>query len=157
MHTSLKTAVSGILLASIGMVCSAADAQSASPPSHRSAGTRVPVVVLVPAAGAEQTVHRPHEGCWVRLMDNVDKVKGNEYMTILGSKYMPDLKTRAGEDWARKMDGINIGPDAIVTVFGEPGYGGRGVVLRPNQVVQDFHKDLGFVNAIESMKVDCKA
>ncbi|MFL6717138.1 MAG: hypothetical protein ACJ8G3_12345 [Burkholderiaceae bacterium] len=157
MHTAIKATVSGILLAGISMVCAAGNAQPTSSQPHRGAGTPAPAMVLAPTAGAEQAVRNPQAGCWVRLMDNVDKMKGNEYMTILGSKYMPDLKTASGEDWARKMDGINIGPDALVTVFGEPGYSGRGVILRPNQVVQDFHKDLGFVNAIESMKVDCKA
>jgi len=185
MWRSMKTAVCGILVAGMGIGCSVAVAQTASAQSGENpaavrpgapapsgpataasqrgmqpqggARTAVPVVVLVPATDASRTAQNPHAGCWVRLMDNVDKVKGNEYMTILGSKYMPDLKTAAGEDWARKMDGIDTGPEALVTVFDEPGYGGHAVILRPNQVVQDFHKDLGFANAIESMKVDCRA
>lgn len=185
MYRSLKTAISGILFAGMGIGCSLAAAQTGSAaltgaaagvrPTPAAAGepvragsqggTRaqsgarmiVPLVMPVPATGGKKTAQNPHEGCWVRLMDNVDKVKGNEYMMIFGSKYMPNLKTASGQDWARKMDGMNIGPDALVTVYGEPGYGGRGVILRPNQIVQDFHKDLGFVNAIESMKVDCKA
>ena len=181
----LKTAIPGILLAGIGFACSPANAQTAPTPSkdgaaavhqapssvgtaarpaddggmrpHHISRTGAPSMVVVPAMDASRTAQNPQDGCWVRLMDNVDKVKGNEYLMIFGSKYMPDLKTARGEDWAQKMDGINIGPNALVTVFGEPGYGGRGVVLRPNQVVQDFHKDLGFVNAVESMKVDCRA
>lgn len=185
MYHLLKTAIPGILLAGLGTACSPASAQTAPTPSregaaavrqapssagaaarpagpgatqpHHGARTGAPVMVLVPAVEESRTARNPQDGCWVRLMDNVDKVKGTETMTIFGSKYMPDLKTARGEDWAQKMDGINIGPNALVTVFGEPDYGGRGVVLRPNQVVQDFHKDLGFVNAVESMKVDCRA
>lgn len=184
MFRSTKTAMTGILLAGMGFGCSLAAAQTGSAPlresaavrplpsataattgpanqgsmgAHRGGRTTVPIVVVVPATDQSKTALNAHEGCWVRLMDNVDRVKGNEYMTIFGSKYMPTMKTASGADWARKMDGINVGPEALVTVFGEPDYGGRGVILRPNQVVQDFHKDLGFVNAIESIKVDCKA
>lgn len=185
MYRLSKMAISGILTAGLGISCSMTAAQSASAASRENpaagrpvtsaasgpagqasqggtqaqgnARTTVPVMVLVPATSGNNANQDPHAGCWVRLMDNVDKVKGNEYMTILGSKYMPSLKTRSGEDWAQKMDGMNIGPEALVTVYDEPDYGGRTILLRPNQVVQDFRKDLGFVNAIESMKVDCKA
>jgi hypothetical protein len=181
----MKTAISGILIAGMSIGCSLAAARTVSTPSmegpaavraapsaaggptgpasqggaHAQVGgrTTVPVVVLVPANDEGKRDQNPRDGCWVRLMDNVDKVKGNETMTIFGSKYMPSLKTASGEDWARKTDGINIGPEALVTVFDEPGYRGHGIILRPNQVVQDLRKDLGFVNAIESMKVDCRA
>lgn len=155
MYRSIKTAVCGILIAGTGIGCSMAAPQTGSAQS----GERhpIPVLVVVPAIDGGRSAQNPHDGCWVRLMDNVDKVKGNEYMTIFGSKYMPNLKTASGEDWARKMDGINTGPEAVLTVFDEPAYRGHGIILRPNQVVQDFRKDLGFANAIESMKVDCKA
>lgn len=115
----------------------------------------IPMVVLVPfESKPEATLYN---GCWVRLLDNVEKPAGKEFLTIVGRMYLPAMNTASGVDWSGKADGIDIGPNAILTAFGQKGYQGPGIVLKPGQIVQDVQKDLGFVNSIESLTIECKS
>lgn len=97
-----------------------------------------------------------NNGCWVQLMDNVDKPKGREYLTIVGGKYMPALETASGKNWAGRADGISVGPNATVKVYAGHAYTGLSVVLEPNQIVQDLRADLGPVDSIDSMQIECR-
>ncbi|MBK4736583.1 hypothetical protein [Noviherbaspirillum pedocola] len=117
---------------------------------------QAPVLAIVPANDPDRPPRHDGGGCWLRLMDNLGAAGGSASMTIIGAKYMPDLKTVAGEDWSRKMDGVSIGPDALVTILPEPGYRGHPVTLRPNEVLQDLRRNSGFLHGVESLKVDCR-
>lgn len=89
-------------------------------------------------------------------MDNIEKPKGREYLTIVGSKYMPALQTASGKNWAGRADGISIGPSATVRIFGGHAYTGRSAVLKPNQIVQDLRAEIGLVDSIDSMQIECQ-
>lgn len=112
-----------------------------------------PRVVIVPASQPDPMLNN---GCWVQLMDNVDKPKQREYLTIVGTKYMPALETASGKDWSGRADGISIGPNAVARIYAGQAYGGTTAVLRSNQIVQDVRADLGLVDSISSMQVECR-
>lgn len=141
-------ALAGLVLASGAAWGQSGDrAPGASPDARARAG------LLVPASQPDPMLNN---GCWVQLMDNIDTPRSREYLTIIGAKYMPDLETASGKGWAGRADGLSIGPNAQVTAYGEKGYGGRGVAIRPNSIVQDLRADLGLVNSIESIRIDCR-
>lgn len=121
---------------------------SASARSHDSAKT-----LIHPASQPDPLLNN---GCWVQLMDNVEKPKGREYLTIVGSKYMPALETASGKNWAGRADGISIGPNAMVKIYGGHAYTGRSAVLRPNQIIQDLRAETGLVDSIDSMQIECR-
>lgn len=146
-------ALAGLLIAS-----GAAWAQSGAraPGAGADARTDAPrggATLLVPASQPDPMLNN---GCWVQLMDNIETPRSREYLTIIGTKYMPELETASGKGWAGRADGLSAGPNAQVTVYGEKGFGGRGVDIRPNSIVQDLRANLGLVNSIESMKIDCR-
>lgn len=176
-----KSSIAVIALAAGGFITSPAFAQEAASSANKSApGTTattegssgagtgasaagkgtpkvdtIPMIILVP--GNEKPDPMLYNGCWVRLIDNVAKPAGNEYLTIVGKMYLPSLTTASGVNWSGKSDALSIGPNALVTVYGQKAYMGPGVMLKPNQIVQDARADLGFINSVESMTVECKS
>jgi hypothetical protein len=115
----------------------------------------VPLIVLMPAAAsADPTLYN---GCWARLMDNVETPTQKDQLIIVGKMLMPSMQTASGVNWAGKADGLVTGPNARVTVYPAEKYAGPGITLKPGQVVQDIRKQYGFVSAIESMIVECAA
>src|SRR6478672_4340096 len=122
-----KTMLPALLGVVLGVAGSAAFAQNAAPkastaPGGNAAGT--PVVVLVPIEAQSDPAF--YNGCWARLLDNIDKPKGKEYLNIVGKMYMPSLQTASGVDWKQKADGLSIGPKALVTVYGQENFQGPG-------------------------------
>lgn len=115
----------------------------------------VPVLVLVPTQ--VNTDPALYDGCWARLVDNQETPRQSDQLTVVGKMHMPSLQTASGVNWKGKADGMIVGPNALVTAFGEEQYQGRGVILKPRQVIRDARKELGFVSSIESLKVDCAA
>ncbi len=140
---------------------------SANPSSGASTGTTtrsgagaatvtVPMVVLVPVD--TQPDSQLNNGCWVRLTDNdATPKKGNDILTIVGRMYMPSFETPTGVNWSRKADALTVGPKAAVKVFSDPNYQGSSATLRGGQQVKDLSKELGFVQSIDSLQVDCTA
>ncbi|WP_334186359.1 hypothetical protein [Noviherbaspirillum sp.] len=118
-----------------------------------SANPSKPVTVLAPASQPDPLLNN---GCWVQLSDNIGTPAKQEYLTIIGSKYMPTLETVTGQNWNGRADGMSVGPNALVAAYGEEGYGGPAVLFRPNQIVQDLRANLGLIDSIESMKIECR-
>ncbi|WP_151638491.1 hypothetical protein [Noviherbaspirillum aerium] len=148
---ALAASVTSLLLAS-----SPSWAQSGAANARSSAGSRdvEPANTLIfPGSQPDPLLYN---GCWVQLMDNVEKPKGKEYLTIVGSKYMPALVTASGKNWAGRADGISIGPNAMVKIYGGHAYTGRSATLQPNQIVQDLRAEIGLVDSIDSMQIECR-
>lgn len=157
MSTTARTIIP--VLASLVFASGAAWGQSGAgtrgaSPDPRTNTPKAGAGLLVPASQPDPMLNN---GCWIQLMDNLETPRSREYLTIIGAKYMPELETASGKGWARRADGLSIGPNAQVVVYGEKNYGGRGVAIRPNSIVQDLRAELGLVNSIESMKIDCRS
>lgn len=147
---TLAAAIAGLALA--GGAAMAQGSQNRPANVHGTGAASAPPPLLAPASQPDPMLNN---GCWVQLMDNIETPKSREYLTIVGAKYMPRLATPTGQTWAGRSDGMSIGPHAQVTVYGEENYGGRSFTIRPNSIVQDLRANLGFVNSIASMKIDC--
>jgi len=146
------SAASLLLAANPGWAQSSGGAGSNSSTTNNKPAT-TPRLVIVPASQPDPMLNN---GCWVQLMDNVDKPKRREYLTIVGTKYMPALETASGKNWSGRADGISIGPNAVAKIYTGHAYGGTSAVLRSNQIVQDLRADLGLVDSISSMQVECR-
>lgn len=156
MSTTARTIIpvlAGLVLAS-GAAWGQSGASSPGASTDARANTaKAGAGLLVPASQPDPMLNN---GCWIQLMDNIATPRSREYLTIIGAKYMPELETASGKGWARRADGLSIGPNAQVIVYGEKNYGGRGVAVRPNSILQDLRAELGLVNSIESIKIDCR-
>ena len=179
MMTSKRTSLTALLGALLACGNVAVSAQTAAPPPAQSesssgaqssgapgsgaaksgAGTTtvtVPMVVLVPVE--VQTDPKLNNGCWVSLADkDAMPKKGNDILTIVGRMYMPSFETPSGVNWSRKADSLTVGPNARVTVYSDREYKGSSAKLTGGQQVKDISKELGFVQSIDSMQVDCTA
>lgn len=150
---SIIPVLAGLVLASgAAWGQSGASAPGATPGARSDTG-KAGAALLVPASQPDPMLNN---GCWIQLMDNIETPRSREYLTIIGAKYMPELETASGKGWARRADGLSIGPNAQVIVYGEKDFGGRGVAIRPNSIVQDLRAELGLVDSIESMKIECR-
>lgn len=168
-----KTVLPALLCAMLAAGTTTASAQTSQPPSGSNAATGTsgtarsgaasavvtttgaPLVVLMPAeANADPNLYN---GCWARLMDNIETPNQKDQLTVVGRMYMPSMRTASGVNWAGKADGLVTGPNALVTVYPAENFAGPGVTLKPGQVVQDIRKQYGFVSAIESLTVACAA
>lgn len=148
---TLAAAIAGLALA--GGAAMAQGSQNRPANVHGTGAASAPPPLLAPASQPDPMLNN---GCWVQLMDNVDKPKGREYLTIVGGKYMPALETASGKNWAGRADGISVGPNATAKVYAGHAYTGLSVVLEPNQIVQDLRADLGPVDSIDSMQIECQ-
>lgn len=168
-----KNVLPALLCAMLAAGTTTASAQTSQPPSGSNAATGTsgtarsgaasavvtttgaPLVVLMPAeANADPNLYN---GCWARLMDNIETPNQKDQLTVVGRMYMPSMRTASGVNWAGKADGLVTGPNALVTVYPAENFTGPGVTLKPGQVVQDIRKQYGFVSAIESLTVACAA
>jgi hypothetical protein len=149
----LTASAATLLLAANSGWAQSSTATGSSPSTTGNKPVATPRVAIVPASQPDPMLNN---GCWVQLMDNIDKPKQREYLTIVGTKYMPALETASGKNWAGRADGISIGPNALARIYAGHAYGGASAVLRSNRIVQDLRADLGLVDSISSMQIECR-
>jgi hypothetical protein len=138
----------------------------------------VPLTVLMPVE--VQKDPQLNNGCWVRLASNAGQgttgatgtsgasgtsmssaatasssAKAANELTVAGQLNLPNFSIPSGVNWAQKTDSLVVGPNATVIVFGEPQYRGNSATLKAGQEVKDVRKELGFMQSIGSMQVNC--
>jgi hypothetical protein len=153
-----RSPVSALLLILLACGHPATVGQNTSSPVSKNgvdtaAGPRV--IIAPPAVQADPLLNN---GCWVRLTDKeAMPKKGKDILTIVGAIVMPSFETPSGVDWTHKADSLIVGPNASATVYSDKNYKGDAARLKGGQEVKDLNKELGFVEAIGSMRLECTA
>lgn len=147
-------AVTLLITGSISAI--AANPPGTTPPaSNNNSGTMtidVPVVMLVPMQFREDP--NLAKGCWVRLY-NDENLKGNDELTVVGPMQLKSLKMPGGVNWKHKAESLIVGPKARVTIYESELFKKKEAAFQPGQQVPNLRKGFGFLNSMESIKVEC--
>lgn len=111
------------------------------------------VFMLVPVevAAADNSMK---QGCWVRIYDRENFL--GETLTLIGPTTLADMSGPFGLDWDDRVNSIETGPKAMVTVYDDPGYEEQVAQFKPGQKVADLSKRMGFFDEFASIRVNCQ-
>lgn len=111
------------------------------------------VFMLVPVevAAADNSMK---QGCWVRIYDRENFL--GETLTLVGPTTLADMSGPFGLDWDDRVNSIETGPKAMVTVYDDPGYEEQVAQFKPGQKVADLSKRMGFFDEFASIRVNCQ-
>lgn len=131
---------------------SAGAAQRGEQRTGRVAGTTPYVFMLVPVdlAAKESSTKG---GCWAKIYD------GENYMgdtiTLAGPISLADMSGPYGLNWDDRVNSIEIGPKATLTVFDNEGFRDQVGQFKSGQKVPDITKKLGFFDEFASVRMTC--
>lgn len=149
MNVFWKCAVSSVLAMAAGTL----PAQAPPGQAGATAGTAArPVFMLVPAetAGKDSPLK---SGCWTRVYDG-ENFTGDS-LTVVGPVSVSEMSGPYGLNWDDKVNSIEAGPKATVTVFDNAGFRDQVAQFKPGQKVPDVSKKLGFFDEFGSIRVAC--
>lgn len=147
-------ATSGTMGASgaAGTGTAAGAGQKGQPTTGRAAGTTPHVFVLIPAdmAAKETSAKR---GCWAKIYDRENYM--GDSLTLTGPISLADMAGPFGLNWDDRVNSIEIGPKATLTVFDNEGFRDQVGQFKSGQKVPDISKKLGFFDEFASVRMTC--
>jgi hypothetical protein len=154
MNILRKCAVLSVLAMAAGTLhASKAElAQAQTTPGTAARTTTAPLFVLIPVelAGKDATMK---SGCWAKVYDGENFTGDN--LTVVGPVSLSDMSGPFGLNWDDKVNSIETGPKATVTVFDNEGFRDQVAQFKPSQKVADVSKKLGFFDEFASIRVAC--
>lgn len=118
----------------------------------RAAGTTPHVFMLVPVdlAAKESTTKG---GCWARIYDGENYM--GDTLTLAGPISLADMSGPFGLDWDDRVNSIEIGPKATLTVYDNEGFRDQVGQFKNGQKVPDISKKLGLFDEFASVRMTC--
>jgi hypothetical protein len=118
--------------------------QTASPP---------PVYLLMPVdvAVADSTVR---QGCWARIYDRENYM--GDSLTLTGPIALADMSGPFGLNWDDRVNSIEVGPRATVTVYDNEGFRDQVARFQPDQRIADISRRMGFFDEFASITIACQ-
>lgn len=119
----------------------------------QAAGQGHPVVyMLVPVAVAAND-NAMKSGCWTRIYSNRNYT--GDSLTLTGPVSIADMDGPFGLNWDDRVESIEVGPKATVTVFDNEAYRDQVAQFKPGQRTPDISKPLGFFDEFASIRINC--
>lgn len=112
-----------------------------------------PVYMLVPIDIAAQD-NKMKNGCWARIYDRENFA--GDTLTLTGPIALADMSGPFGLNWDDRVNSIEVGPKATVTVYDNENYRDQVAQFKPAQRAADLSKRMGFFDEFASIKVDCQ-
>lgn len=118
----------------------------------RAAGTTPHVFMLVPVdlAAKESTTKG---GCWAKIYDGENHT--GDTLTLAGPISLADMSGPFGLNWDDRVNSVEIGPKAILTVYDNEGFRDQVAQFKSGQKVPDISKKLGFFDEFASVRMTC--
>lgn len=111
-----------------------------------------PVYMMVPVEVVTANA-ATQGGCWVKLYDTQNF--GGESLTLVGPTSVKDMSGPFGINWDDRVESVQTGQKAMVTVFDDEEFEDRVAQFKPGQQVADVSKRMGFFDEFGSVRVDC--
>jgi hypothetical protein len=109
--------------------------------------------MIVPPGVA--TAETPMErGCWVRLYD-AENYAG-ESLTLSGPTTINDMSGPFGINWDDRVESLQTGPRAVLTVFDDDDFEDLVTQFKPGQQIPDVSRRMGFFDEFGSVRLDCQ-
>lgn len=112
------------------------------------------VFMLVPIAVATKD-NSMRSGCWAKIYSATNY--SGDTLTLTGPLSIADMSGPYGLNWDDKVDSIELGPKATLTVFDNEQYRDQVAQFKPSQKVPDISKKLGFFDEFASVRLSCAA
>lgn len=110
------------------------------------------VFMLVPIAVAAKD-NSMKSGCWARIYSGPNYT--GDTLTLTGPVSLADMSGPFGLNWDDKVDSLEMGPKATLTVFDNEGFRDQVGLFKPGQKVADISKRLGFFDEFASVRLSC--
>lgn len=110
------------------------------------------IVMLVPIAIATKD-NSMKSGCWARIYSA--RNYSGDTLTLTGPLSIADMSGPFGLNWDDKVDSVEIGPKATLTVFDNEQFRDQVAQFKPGQKVPDISKPLGFFDEFASVRLNC--
>lgn len=104
-----------------------------------------PAVIVTTVAVARGT------GCWATLYDK-NHFQGDK-ITLFDGVDLPEMKFSDGENWRGRVESLQVGPKAELTLFGEPFWTDQDYIVKPGAQVA-IMSNLPW-DYVESLKLRC--
>ena len=118
----------------------------------RAAGTTPHVFVLVPVDVAARE-NSTKSGCWAKIYDGENYM--GDTLTINGPVSLADMSGPFGLNWDDRVNSIELGPKAMMTVFDNEGFRDQVAQFKAGQKVPDISRKLGFFDEFASIRLTC--
>ncbi len=93
--------------------------------------------------------------CWAEIYMNAEFDKNGLRLLLIGPHELATLKGLNDQNWDNDIESIIVGPEAMMTVYVDPEFAGRTLILAPNQTLGSL-SDAQMKNDIESLRLFCK-
>lgn len=135
-----------------GTTGTAAGAGQAGKKGTTRAGTTPHVFVLIPVEVAARDASTK-SGCWAKIYDGENYM--GDTLTLTGPISLADMTGPFGLNWDDRVNSIEIGPKATLTVFDNEGFRDQVAQFKGGQKVPDISKKLGFFDEFASVRMTC--
>lgn len=135
-----------------GATGTAAGAGQAGQKGTARAGTTPHVFVLIPVDVAARDASTK-SGCWAKIYDGENYM--GDTLTLAGPISLADMTGPFGLNWDDRVNSIEIGPKATLTVFDNEGFRDQVAQFKSGQKVADISKKLGFFDEFASIRMTC--
>jgi hypothetical protein len=119
---------------------------SPSKGNQPSQGVGPTVVTITTVTVAEK------EGCWARI--HSDENFRGDTLTLVDGQSLPDLQLGFLGDWEGKVDSVEVGPKAKLTLYKDENFSSQKRELEPNAKVAELKKSV-LPESFESLKLTC--
>jgi hypothetical protein len=111
------------------------------------------LLMLVPTAVAAKD-NAMKGGCWARIYSGTDY--SGDTLTLSGPLSLADMTGPFGLNWDDKVDSIELGPKATLTVFDNEAFRDQIAQFKPGQKVPNISKALGLFDEFASVRLSCR-
>lgn len=112
----------------------------------------VAIYMLVPVDMAARE-NSMKSGCWARIYSGTNY--SGDSLTLAGPHAIADMSGPYGLNWDDRVDSIELGPKATLTVFDNQQFRDQVAQFKPGQKVPDISKKLGFFDEFASVRLSC--
>lgn len=110
------------------------------------------MLMLVPTAVAAKD-NAMKRGCWARIYSGTNY--SGDTLTLSGPLSIADMTGPFGLNWDDKVDSIELGPKASLTVFDNEQFKDQIAQFKPGQKVPNISKALGLFDEFASVRLSC--
>ncbi|MDQ1815651.1 beta/gamma crystallin domain-containing protein [Massilia sp. CCM 9210] len=110
------------------------------------------VFMLVPVDVAPRE-NAMKSGCWARVYSGTDY--SGDTLTLTGPVSIADMSGPFGLNWDDRVDSVELGPKATMTVFDNEQFRDQVAQFKPGQKVPDISRKLGFFDEFASVRLSC--
>lgn len=110
------------------------------------------VYMLIPVEVAAKA-DTMKSGCWARIYSNTNYT--GDTLTLAGPVSIADMDGPFGMNWDDKVESIELGPKATLTVYDNEAFRDQVAQFKPGQKVADISRPLGFFDEFASVRMSC--